>query len=305
MKDFDIELKKILAELCDQKRYNDFYRKAGVNEPMPSVEKLKEFMNLMREIIFPGYYGSSNLNFAESYIGVNLDKAFNILSKQIKRGLCFNCEITKSLTECNNCEVSSNEMSLSFFKKIPEIREKLSTDVISAFNGDPAAKSYGEIIFCYPSILVMTYHRIAHELLKLNVPLIPRIISELAHSATGIDIHPGATIGEYFTIDHGTGVVIGETCIIGNNVKLYQGVTLGAKSFPLDENGNPIKGIARHPIVEDDVVIYAEATILGRITIGKGSIIGGNVCVTKTLPSYSKVLQSKDKVISLIDGAGI
>ena len=154
----------------------------------------------------------------------------------------------------------------------------LATDVEAAYNGDPAAESYGEIISCYPIIKALSSYRIAHELLVLGVPLIPRIISEMAHSETGIDIHPGAQIGHHFTIDHGTGVVIGSTCVIGNHVKLYQGVTLGAKSFPLDENGNPIKGIPRHPILEDDVVVYANATILGRIRIGKGSTIGGNIC---------------------------
>ena len=166
---------------------------------------------------------------------------------------------------------------------------------MAAFNGDPAAKSYGEIIFCYPTIRALTNYRVANQLLKLGVPLIPRILSEMAHSETGIDIHPGAEIGESFTIDHGTGVVIGETCIIGKNVKLYQGVTLGAKSFPLDENGNPIKGIPRHPIVEDNVVIYAGATILGRITVGANSTIGGNLWVTNNVPSNSKLIQIPSK----------
>jgi serine O-acetyltransferase len=176
---------------------------------------------------------------------------------------------------------------------LPELRKTLATDVVAAYNGDPAAKSYGEIISCYPVIKVLTNHRIAHKLLKLEVPLIPRILSEMAHSETGIDIHPGAQIGKYFTIDHGTGVVIGETCIIGNNVKLYQGVTLGAKSFPLDEDGNPIKGIARHPILEDNVIVYSNATILGRIRIGKGAIIGGNIWVTEDVNPGEKIMQRK------------
>lgn len=163
------------------------------------------------------------------------------------------------------------------------------TDVEAAYNGDPAAKGYGEIILCYPTIKAVSNYRIANALLKLGVPLIPRMITELAHSETGIDIHPGATIGEYFAIDHGTGVVIGETTIIGNHVKLYQGVTLGAKNFPLDENGNPIKDLPRHPIVEDNVVIYCNATVLGRITIGEGAIIGGNVWVTTDIAKGVKV----------------
>nr|MCR5314085.1 serine acetyltransferase [Bacteroidaceae bacterium] len=180
-----------------------------------------------------------------------------------------------------------------FIAKLPEIRRKLATDVIAAYNGDPAAKSYGEIISCYPIIKAITNFRIAHELLLLEVPLIPRMLTEMAHSETGIDIHPGATIGNYFTIDHGTGVVIGETCIIGNNVKLYQGVTLGAKSFPCDEEGNPIKGIPRHPILEDDVIVYSNASILGRITIGRGATIGGNIWVTQDVPAGTFISQKR------------
>ena len=170
---------------------------------------------------------------------------------------------------------------------------------------DPAARNIGEVIFAYPAIRAITNYRVAHKLLQLEVPLIPRFISEMAHSETGIDIHPRAKIGESFTIDHGTGVVIGSTSILGNNVKIYQGVTLGAKSFPLDEEGNPIKGIPRHPIVEDDVVIYAGATILGRVTIGKGSVIGGNVWVTKDIPPNSKITQSLPRETIFTDGAGI
>jgi serine O-acetyltransferase len=169
----------------------------------------------------------------------------------------------------------------------------LATDVEAAYNGDPAAKNYGEIISCYPVIKALINYRIAHELHKLGVPLIPRILTEMAHSETGIDIHPGAQIGSHFTIDHGTGVVIGETCIIGNNVKLYQGVTLGAKSFPLDADGNPIKGIARHPILEDNVIVYSNATILGRITIGKDAVIGGNIWVTENVPAGARIVQKK------------
>ncbi len=187
-----------------------------------------------------------------------------------------------------DCTIILTNSEDEFIEYLPEIRRKLITDVESTYLNDPAAHSRSEIIFCYPAIRAITNYRMAHKLLQSNVPLIPRFISEMAHSETGIDIHPGAEIGENFTIDHGTGVVIGSTSIIGNNVKIYQGVTLGAKSFPLDENGNPIKGIPRHPIVEDDVVIYAGATILGRITIGQGSVIGGNAWVTKDIPPHSK-----------------
>jgi len=189
-----------------------------------------------------------------------------------------------------NWQINSHS-HCNFCLRLTELRKILSTDVEAAYIGDPAAKSRGETIFCYPSVYALTNHRIAHELYKLKIPLIPRIISELSHSETGIDIHPGAEIGEFFFMDHGTGIVIGETSIIGKRVRLYQGVTLGAKSFPLDQNGNPIKGIPRHPIVEDDVIIYAGATILGRITIGQGSVIGGNIWVTEDVPPQSKLIQ--------------
>ena len=186
-------------------------------------------------------------------------------------------------------------MASEFISKLPELRKILATDVVAAYNGDPAAKSYGEVICCYPAIKAISNYRIAHILLDLNVPLIPRIITEMAHSETGIDIHPGSRIGSHFTIDHGTGVVIGETCVIGNNVKLYQGVTLGAKSFPLDTDGMPIKGIPRHPIIEDNVIIYSNATILGRITIGHNATIGGNIWVTDDVPANAKLMQDLAK----------
>jgi serine O-acetyltransferase len=188
--------------------------------------------------------------------------------------------------------VRAENLCNEFLKTLPRIRHMLATDVQAAFAGDPAAKNPGETIFCYPSIRAVTNYRIAHELYLLGVPLIPRIITEMAHSATGIDIHPGATIGESFFIDHGTGTVIGETCIIGKNVRLYQGVTLGAKSFPKGENGHLVKGIARHPIVEDNATIYSGATILGRITIGEGAVIGGNVWVVDDVAPGSKVYRN-------------
>lgn len=176
---------------------------------------------------------------------------------------------------------------------LPEIRRNLQTDIVAAYNGDPATTSMEEILLSYPSIKAITIHRIAHELYRAGVPVIPRIMSEYGHQLTGIDIHPGASIGEYFFIDHGTGVVIGETCTIGKNVKIYQGVTLGAKNFPLDENGNPIKGVKRHPDIEDNVVIYAGATILGGKTkIGHDSTIGGNIWLTQSVPPNSRVYNS-------------
>ncbi len=225
-------------------------------------------------------------------MGVYVDELFEMLSDEILAGMCFEC-MDEEVDKIEKHQEMAKESALAFISSLPEIRRKLVSDVEATYLNDPAARNIGEVIFCYPAIRAITNYRVAHKLLELEVPLIPRFISEMAHSETGIDIHPKAKIGEQFTIDHGTGVVIGSTCIIGKNVKIYQGVTLGAKSFPLDENGNPIKGIPRHPIVEDDVVIYAGATILGRITIGKGSVIGGNVWVTTNLPPNSKIVQTK------------
>lgn len=273
---------------------------------MPSNEVLSELVQKLREVLFPGYYGNSSLRPETSgyHIGVNVDRAYRLLTDQIRKGICYACK-TENDYECRDCEEEAPKKAADFIEKLPAIRKMLATDVQAAYRGDPAAKSIGEVIFCYPSVRTMTNYRIAHELNKLNIPLIPRIIAEMAHSETGIDIHPAAQIGKYFAIDHGTGVVIGQTSIIGNNVKIYQGVTLGAKSFPADENGNPIKGIPRHPIVEDDVIIYSNASILGRITIGKGSVIGGNIWVTKNLPPNSKIIQQRPKDSTYANGAGI
>lgn len=186
--------------------------------------------------------------------------------------------------------MKAENITLEFMKSILPIREVLTTDLEAAYIGDPAARSVEEILLSYPSVEAVSTYRIAHELYRLGLPMVARIMSETAHAKTGIDIHPGATIGSHFFIDHGTGVVIGETCVIGNNVKLYQGVTLGAKSFELDENGNPVKGVKRHPDIEDDVVIYAGATILGGdVTVGKGSVVGGNAWITRSVPEYTMV----------------
>jgi serine O-acetyltransferase len=274
--------------------------------PMPSVEKLGEFVKILKAVIFPGYFGHLELTprSMRYYVGAYLDRAFRILAEQIKRGFCFLCETTDH-EKCSVCEEKALELSGKFLSRLPEIRHLLSTDVKAAFEGDPAAKDPGETIFCYPSIQALMHQRVAHELYCMDVPLIPRIITEMAHSSTGIDIHPGAKINESLFIDHGTGVVIGETSIIGKNVRIYQGVTLGAKSFPVDDKGNPIKGIPRHPIVEDDVVIYSGATVLGRIVLGRGSVIGGNVWVTKDVPPGSRILQSRPQQEQFDQGSGI
>jgi serine O-acetyltransferase len=221
--------------------------------------------------------------------GLNVARVYDLLCEQIHAGLCFaNVEGKKERRKM------AKAMAVEFVESLPELRRSLLMDVVAMYDGDPAAKSYGEIISCYPAIKAIGNYRMAHKLIEIGVPLIPRIISELAHSETGIDIHPGATIGNYFAIDHGTGVVIGETCIIGNHVKLYQGVTLGAKSFPVDENGNPIKGIPRHPILEDNVIVYGNSTILGRVTIGKDAVIGANIWLMENVAPGTKVVQKKN-----------
>jgi serine O-acetyltransferase len=270
---------------------------------LPSIEKLKEVVELLRSIIFPGYFGSPVLQqrSLHHFLGVRIEKLYGLLAEQILSVQHFDTENNGS----TNAAEHAAETARLFTGLLPDIRRKLCTDVKAIYDGDPAAKNYGEIIFCYPSIRAMINYRAAHALLSLGVPLIPRIIAEMAHSETGIDIHPGAHIGDHFCIDHGTGVVIGETCIIGNHVRLYQGVTLGAKKFALDEDGNPVKNLPRHPIIEDNVVIYSNANILGRITIGKNSVIGGNVWQTVSVPPNSRVLQQKAVESSFTDGLGI
>ena len=301
----DKEVNYIVDKLCDPDSYKLVYHKSHHEDPMPSMDVLREIVDLLKSIIFPGYFINSELNPStmKYYIGSTLETVFRLLVEQVRRGFCFSCETHQA--ECVICETNSRAITKKFIAELPEIRRLLSLDAVAAFEGDPAAKEVGETIFCYPSIIALTHHRIAHELYSLNVPLIPRMISELAHSDTGIDIHPGATIGEYFFIDHGTGTVIGETTIIGKRVRIYQGVTLGAKSFPLDESGNPIKGIPRHPVVEDEVIVYSGATILGRVTIGHNSEIGGNVWLTEDVSPGSRIVQSKAEEIFYRDGSGI
>jgi serine O-acetyltransferase len=271
-------------------------------QPLPSRDAVVDIVEALRSVLFPGYFGPSDLTpeNAAFHMGSTLDRIARDLREQIKRGFCFACR-----ERLEECDARTEKAAQHFFARLPAVRRMLGTDVQAAYEGDPAATSPDETIFCYPGVLAVTSYRLAHELHVLEVPLIPRMITEHAHSVTGIDIHPGATIGEAFFIDHGSGVVIGETCIIGNRVRLYQGVTLGAKSFPLDENGNPIKGIDRHPVVEDDVVIYSEATILGRVTIGRGSVIGGNVWLTRDVAPNSVVTQAQVRQDFFESGGGI
>ncbi len=272
---------------------------------LPSRDVLVEVVESLRSVLFPGYFGKTNLSedSIRFHVGATLDRVLTNMQEQVRRGKCFVCDNPDP--DCPLCQGQAASITQDFLDQLPEIRRLLATDVQAAYEGDPAATSPDEAILCYPGIQAITNFRLAHALYQLQVPLIPRIITEHAHSLTGIDIHPGATIGENFFIDHGTGVVIGETCVIGQRVRIYQGVTLGAKSFPLDKNGHPIKNIARHPAVEDDVVIYGGATILGRISIGRGSTIGGNVWLTDSVPPYSRVTQAKVQQEAFQEGAGI
>jgi serine O-acetyltransferase len=275
--------------------------------PRPSRDKIIEIVKALHAVLYPGYFGSSELT-ADTvgfHIGSKLDWIQRELRVQIERGLSFTCNEECGDQKKDECEAKPEQLTKRFLSRLPEIRRILATDIRAAYEGDPAATSPDEAIFCYPGIHAVTNYRLAHELQLMAVPLIPRIITEYAHSITGIDIHPGATIGESFFIDHGTGVVIGETTTIGKHVQLYQGVTLGAKSFPLDENGNPIKGIKRHPNVEDGVVIYSEATILGPITIGRDSVIGGNVWLVRSVPPGSRITQAQTRQEKFVDGGGI
>jgi len=269
--------------------------------PLPSVDEVRQIVSLCKDIIFTDYFHKrqSDEQMRSHHIGVSMDELYTLLRRQVARGLQF-CE------ECSENDVLSaaEEIALKFIDQLPEVKRLLYTDVEAMFLSDPAASNYGEVIYCYPVMNTMTHYRLAHLLHQMQVPVIPRIITEQAHSKTGIDIHPGAQIGEYFAIDHGTGVVIGETTIIGNHVTLYQGVTLGAKSFRYDENGNMLN-IPRHPIIEDHVTVYSNASILGRITIGHHSVIGGNIWVTNDVPPYSRIQQSKAVDTSFQGGLGI
>jgi len=299
------KMEHIITKLSEPALYKMIYM-PGHGKPMPSVNILYDIIETTRAILFPGFFGESKIqrHTLKYHMGRNVEWVLEQLTEQIRRGICFGCP-GKTSEECDKCKDQAPALATDFIEELPALRNMLENDIQATYNGDPASKSPEEIIFSYPGIRAITNYRIAHELEKLNVPLLPRIISEMAHSDTGIDIHPGAMIDENFVIDHGTGVVIGETCKIGKNVKIYQGVTLGAKSFPLDEKGNPIKGVDRHPVVEDHVVLYAEATILGSVTIGSNSVIGGNVWLTRSIPPNSKIVQQKAQTMNFSYGEGI
>ncbi|MCR2031142.1 serine acetyltransferase [Alistipes timonensis] len=253
---------------------------------------LKRAVRLFRSAVFAGYFDAEP-------IAASLGELSDILACQSARACA-----TFHRGVHPDAEPFGREVAAQLLKQLPELRRRLGTDVKAVFDGDPAAVSYEEVILCYPALVALTHYRLAHALLQLGVPILPRLISEAAHSATGIDIHPGAEIGEYFSIDHGTGVVIGETCVIGNHVRLYQGVTLGAKSFKFDAAGNILQE-PRHPILEDNVVVYSNSSILGRVRIGHDTVVGGNVWQTTDLPPYSRVIQGRASVSTFENGGGI
>ena len=264
---------------------------------LPSREVVIEIVERLKKVLFPGYFGEHEVDsFNLAYqIGIEINRLFELLSRQITLSIRHECRRHQMV--CTSCSERGQKEALTLLKKLKGLRKTLAEDVRAAYQGDPAAKGFDEIIFGYPSIMAITTYRLAHELFVQEVPLIPRMMTEYAHSVTGIDIHPGATIGRHFFIDHGTGVVIGETSMIGEYVRIYQGVTLGALSLPMEEKGDMLRKMKRHPTIEDHVTIYAGATILGGETVvGVGSIIGGNVWLTRSVPPGVTVMIEAPKL---------
>ena len=278
--------------------------RSGVPVRLPSRRILAGVVEGLGAVLFPNRLGRQDLagDGVDYFVGHTLECALKDLSDQIRLELIFG---ERYSPEPEDVRVKAMEITRHFAAHLPQIRRVLETDIQAAYEGDPAARSSDEVLACYPGMTAVIHHRLAHLLYKLGTPLVARIIAEIAHSLTGIDIHPGAAIGQSFFIDHGTGVVIGETAIVGDRVRLYQAVTLGAKRFPVDEHGALLKGSERHPIVEHDVVIYAGATIIGRISIGARSVIGGNVCLTRSMPPDSNNTQAKHQNEVFNSGAGI
>ena len=284
------QLDRIVAELRVSREETHSIRRDGEARRAPSREALENILNRLTEALFPRHYGRFDLDGEniDYFVGHTLSIALDHLCEQIHRGALFvGDELLPGFRRQD-----AIDLTRQFATELPAVRGLLISDLRAAFVGDPAARNFPEILIGYPGMTAIIHHRLAHILHRLDARLVARLIAEIAHTRTGIDIHPGASIGSGFFIDHGTGVVIGETAIIGDNVRIYQAVTLGARHFPSDDEGNLIKGDARHPIVEDDVVIYAGATILGRITIGRGSTIGGNVWLTQGVPPNTVVTQA-------------
>jgi serine O-acetyltransferase len=301
----NLEIESVVSELRTLRVRSLEDRQRRDRPPkLPSRKVLVGIADGLRAVLFPNRLGLPDLSdeSVDYYVGHMLDVTLRDLLVQVRRELRF----VSGADAANNADREQAATIIrAFARRLPHIRSLLESDIQAAYEGDPAARSIDEVLVCYPGITAITHYRLAHELHCLGAPLIARMISEIAHSATGIEIHPGAKIGGSFFIDHGTGVVIGETAVIGEHVRLYQAVTLGAKRFPVDEHGALVKGNLRHPIVEDDVVIYAGATILGRITIGRGSTIGGNVWLTRSVPPGSHISQAQTRNEVFDHGAGI
>ena len=298
-------LDSILDELQALRTASQFKRYHGAPPPdLPSREAVAEIVRGLVSVLYPRHFGPPGLTAEKTreFLARTLAASLRSLEDQVRRELALFADGADA-----NGDLTQKALDIvdGLATNLPRIRALLDTDIRAAYDGDPAAKSIDEIVFCYPGVAAVIRHRLAHQLYLSGVPMLARIVSEIAHSETAVDIHPGAEIGEGFFIDHGTGVVIGETTVIGQRVRLYQAVTLGAKRFETDESGALIKGQPRHPIVEDDVVIYAGATVLGRITIGQGSSIGGNVWLTHSVPPKSNVTQAKAHTESFNYGAGI
>lgn len=278
--------------LSDESSYRQLFHACKAEEVLPSGEELRKIVDLCRAILFPGYYGHARVSqqTIRFHTGVNVETLHGLLTKQIHAGICFadtSCEEPPEARTLARAEAISE----AFVASLPEMRATLATDAEATFNGDPAARNQGEVIFCYPGFRAICNYRIAHRLYRLGVPYIPRMITEMAHSETGIDIHPGAEIGHHFSIDHGTGTVIGETSVIGDHVRIFQGVSLAGEKLPPDENGNAIRGVPRHPVLEDYVTVYSNATLIGRIRVGRGATICGNVWIAVDVPAGATVTQ--------------
>jgi len=293
-------LDTIVAQLHDSRELTHNIRLQGRIRELPSRKILQSIIEGLCAALFPTHYGRADLNETnvDYFVGHTLNETLPLLQEQVRRGLRF--EYASEEPPDSEVTRQAATVTAAFARQLPAIRGLLFTDLQAAYQGDPAAASASEILLCYPGMTAIIYYRLAHALHELGAPLVARLISDIAHSSTAIDIHPAAQIGSHFFIDHGTGVVIGETAIIGRRVRLYQAVTLGAKRFVEDQNGILVKGEPRHPIVEDDVVIYAGATILGRITIGQGSIIGGNVWLVQSVPARSHVVQAQMRTSATI-----
>lgn len=298
-------LDQIVTELHASRELTRNIRHQGQIHKLPSRKALLGIVEGLCAVLFPTHYGRTDLNETniDYFVGHTLDQTLPLLQDQVRRGLVFTAN-TDTQDDRSLIERAGHITSL-FAGQLPTIRAVLVTDLQAAYRGDPAATSHSEILLCYPGMTAIIYYRLAHVLHRMGAPLIPRLISDIAHASTGIDIHPAAEIGSHFFIDHGTGVVIGETSVIGKRVRLYQAVTLGAKRFTEGEQGILTKGEPRHPIVEDDVAIYAGATILGRVTIGRGSIIGGNVWLTRSVPARSHVVQAQMRTSATIHPSSI